>query len=734
MACLIKDNKYYSPNGQPSQLYEDLKERVGEQKAQDLFVLAYTPNFIRDVQQELIYNYKNKFPETPSTLDFKETGTKTRTINVIEEGENKGRIILTPYKDGYKIKSVLVNEENRGKGIGKALYSYTARKMVSEGQNLYSDQIRTESADGIWQYLADLGVTEDQRTIYAKPLSAFNANGEIYAENVLEYATQLNENTEPLSFVEQQEVRMMMTEFPDIEDSEELADKLDKAFYKDGLFTPTRNTLRTLYSKYEADLILSDVNILGQVKESIEKLKRTEKIYNTTILPATYKSNEVNIFGKLKVENPYIIDQDIIEEYGGIENADLSEIKNRSVNQEYLDQFKRVPAIFDDGSPIIEQVMYTDAIKTVDNQKIFDAVDAILEAPEIVDTTKLEKKLSTWLLDYGINIEGFTKDLLPSLKQFLRNPTEINTQSFSDKYREIFNIPVKQREYVLKLENKQRDLVYMQTNQSEQQLFEQNLLQTETANVYHRIEKVDFEQMKEAFNLSDDITELQAYKNYFGYTEKPATPTQEFYPLGLTNSLDYLTGEFIADFNIEKLKNPNGLNDKFIITEKGIEQKYQDPISMAEIEAYLMEQSSFNIALQEYSIISKQIPNLVDTNVQVLANKFNNRLFAVNNFDKVKIPTTDVTKLNDETAVAKNEIAEFLNIEGELFELINKEGNENIYTRIQKNENLDYNELNPTQPREDAVKLQQRGQPEIRYNKIKKMWKPADIENKLDCV
>lgn len=734
MACQINGTQYYSPNGEKSQLYEDLKARVGEQKAKDLFVLAYTPNFIRDVQQELIYNYKNKFPQTPSTLSFKETGKKVRTINVEEDGISKGRIILSPYKDGYKIKSVLVNEENRGEGIGKALYVYAARKMISEGQNLYSDQIRTEVADGIWQYLADLGVTEDKRTVYAKPLNAFNKNGEIYAENVLEYATQLNENTEPLSFIEQQELRMMMAEFPDIEDSEELSDKLDRAFYKDGLFAPTKESLRPLYSKYETDLILSNVNILGRVKESIEKLKRTGKIYNTTILPAIYKTNEINLFGKLKTENPYIIDQDIIEQYGGIENADLSEIKNRSITQEYLDQFKRVPAIYENGSPIIEEVFYPDAVKIVDDQRIFDAVDALIEAPEIVDTTRLEQKLSTWLLDYGVNIEGFTKDLLPTLKQFIENPSPANIESFSNKYREVFNIPIKQREYVTKLENKDRNLVYMQTNQSEQQLFEENLLQTEIANVYHRIEKVDFEQMKEAFQLSGDVTEVQAYKDYFRYTEKPVTQIQEFYPLELTNSLDYLTGEFIADFNIEKLKNPNGLNDKFVITEKGIEQKYQDPISMAEIEAYLMEPSDLNIALQEYSIISKQFPNLVDANVQLLTNKFNNRLININNFDKVKIPTTDIIKLNDEVTIAKNETAEFINVEGELFELVNKQDSNNIYVRIQKNENLYYNELNPSAPSENITVLQQINQPEIKYTKVKKIYKPTDITDKFDCL
>lgn len=735
MGCQIRKEGYFAPNGAPSKLYGDLETRVGKTQAQDLYVLAHTPNFIRDVQSQLIYNYKNKFSETPNTLEFKEDVTgKFRTIEVLEKGVKKGRIIVESYKEGYKIKSSLINEEDRGKGYGKAIYTYTARKLIEEGKNLYSDQIRTEGADNIWNSFYKLGVTdENKKIIYAKPLSAFDKNGEIYADNVLGYATSMNENTEPLSFIEQQETRMMLAEFPNIGDSEELADALTKAFYNKGLFSPTKESLRSLYSKYEGDLILNDINILSKVKESIERLKRTPKLYNTTILEATYKSNELNLFGKLKTENPYIIKQDIIEQYGGIENADLSEIKDRSITQEYLDQFKRVPAIDSNGSPIIDQIVYSNSVKIVEDKKVFDAVEALIQAPEIVDTTKLEEKLSSWLLDYGINIEGFTKDLLPSLKQFIESPTEANTQIFSDKYREVFNTPEKQREYVIKIENKDRDLVYLETNSTEQQLFDnQSLLQTEVGNVYHRIEKVDFNQMKEAFKLADDITELQAYKDYFNYNTTPIVKQQEFQPIPLINSLEYLTNEFIADFNVEKLKNTNALNDKFKITEKGIEQKYNDPISMAEIQSYLAEQSKLNTALQEYSIISKQVENLVNIDVEILANKHNSRLIAINNFDRVKKLEGDFTKMNKDIITAKNTTEEFINNEDELFELLNKENNLSIYGRIQKNTNLNYNEMESISPNY-RIDLKLPLNQQSNYTKVDKKWKNSEVENKFDC-
>lgn len=728
MACQIQDGKYYAENGNPSKLYNDLREKVGEVQANDLFVLAYTPKFINDVQAPLIWNYKNKFPETPYHLDFKENvSAKARTIQQFENGEYKGKLTLSPYQDGYKVKTVSVNKENQGKGLEKSLYVYTIRQLIAEGKNLYE-----VSAN---DYFEENELPLEENTIYAKPLSAFDANGEIQAESVLNYATELNEVGQELSFAEQEEVKMMLAEFPYIEDSYELSDKLAKAFYKDGLFSPTRQSLNELYSNYEIDNILSDVSVLGQVKESIEKLARTPNFLNSANLQATYKTNELNSFGKLKTENPYVISQDIVEEYGGIDQPDLSEIKDPSITAEYLQQFKRIPVIDNFGNPIIEQIIYPSAVKVVDDTRVFEAIDAIWNAPTTVDTSRLEQKLTNWLLDYGINIEGFSKDLLPSLEQFLLNPTLENIQNYSDKYREVFDIPVKVREKVTKIEDQDRDLVYLETNRTEQELFdEQNLLQTELSNIYHKIERVDFQQMKEAFNLSDDITELQAYKDYFGYNIVPIKETQQFTPITFKNSYNYLTNEFIADFNIEKLKNPeHSFYKNFKITEKGIEQTYKDPISTAGIKAYIADGIKLGDKLAEYSVLSKQMDTLLETEEQPVATKFNNRVYAVNNFESVPLATGDFTKLNLETLIVKNGTQEFVKNENELFELIGKNGNLNIYSRIQKNENLDYNDTNPTAPADNLNPLKFNINQLENYSNIKKQWKSADIGDKFSC-
>ena len=53
----------------------------------------------------------------------------------------------------------------------------------------------------------------------------------------------------------------------------------------------------------------------------------------------TYRENkregiEINSFGKFKLANPYIIRQDLIEELGGTENPDLSEVVDKEVTEE----------------------------------------------------------------------------------------------------------------------------------------------------------------------------------------------------------------------------------------------------------------------------------------------------------------------------------------------------------------------------------------------------------------
>ena len=558
MSCQIRDNKFYAPNGAESILYKDLESKLGSAQASDLFVLAYTDGFRRQYPQSFSTPKKEgEYKLGKSKINYGDytnpfTGKSTNQIEL--------KLIETPKK-------------YRGQGQAKRVLNEFLAYTDSLGKDvvlIVSPRDKETSEKGLYKFYKDAGFIMSPSGVemvrYRKN-SAYDKNGEPKANKVIEFAREINEETEPLSFAEQQEVRMMMTEFPFVETSVDLLSYLENAFYKDGLFNPTIKCLTDrLYSKYEAENLLSDVKLLAKAKTAIEKLKRTETIENLVVVESSIKTNEINSFGKFKLANPYIIRQDLIEELGGTENPDLSEVVDKEVTEEFLAEFKRIPVIDEDGNPVLNKVVYENASKVVDSADVFEALT--------------EEELKEKLLDYGIKldeVDPFT------LKNFLENPSVENTLALNR------NSP--QREKVIKISNQERDLVFLEANKTEEQLFEElNLLQTETENVYHRIEKVNFEEMKQALDLDNNISELQAYKDYFGYKESPTKKENLYRSAIIETDIEYLKDEFVADFNAEILKNPNHeFYNKFEVNEKGISLKYNDPISISQIQAYIQD-------------------------------------------------------------------------------------------------------------------------------------------------
>ena len=694
-SCQIQGNKYFAPNGAESILYKDLESKVGSVQASDLFVLAYTDGFRRQYPQSFSAPKKEgEYKLDNSKISFGEytnpfTGKSTNQIEL--------KLIETPKK-------------YRGQGQAKRVLNEFLAYTDSLGKDvvlIVSPRDKETSEKGLYKFYKDAGFVMSPsgvEMIRYRKSSAYDKNGEPKANKVIEFARELNEESEPLSFAEQQEVKMMMTEFPFVETSVDLLGYLERAFYKDGLFNPTIKSLTDrLYSKYEAENLLSDVNLLAKVKTAIEKLKRTETIENLVVVESKIKTNEMNSFGKFKLANPYKVRQDLVEELGGIQNPDLSEIVDKEVTEEFLAEFKRIPVIDEDGNPVLNKVVYENASKVVDSADVFEALT--------------EEELKEKLLDYGIKldeVDPFT------LKNFLENPSVENTLALNR------NAP--QREKVIKIANQERDLVFLETNKTEEQLFEElDLLQTETENVYHRIERVDFEQMKQALDLDKNISELQAYKDYFGYKESPTKKENLYQSAIIETDIEYLKDEFVADFNAEILKNPNHeFYNKFEVNEKGISLKYNDPVSIAQIQAYLQDDVKLGKELADYSVISKNMPNLKD------AVSYEDRLLeAVNNRNLLKKPKI-VSPVDRNTILVENETNEFLNYNGEVFQLKNKEGNSSVYMKINTENDLNYYQTEVfTQDYLDQVKVTE--QKLEKYNDTKKLFKEKDLGDNFSC-
>lgn len=492
MRCSIKNGKYFAPNGEESILYKSLRENMSEDEANDLFVLSKTPTFVENVVSPLREAFKNRVTEIPSNIKFKETFTnKIRTFHIYDGKAKVGRLQMTPYKDGFKVKSSMVNENQRGKGFGKYLYNYTISKLLSENNALYTDTARTEAADNVWESLKRQGLSEDGRVVRTLP-KEFDKNGEIKAEVVLQYTADNFSQTLPLNAVEKSHLINLQIE--GVETSDDLYNVLYDAFYKNNLFSPNINKLKKIYSEDEIRNILEDSEIQGRVKDTIEKLRHTEEF---TIPQIKYnkdfdvRSSKVNIIGQYKKQNPLKLEQQVKE-------------------QDYV----KVPVVNEAGEQLETQLFYENAIKAPSDKSI-RALQAIVGAHPMVDTTKLENKLIKTFKNYGMDIEGIERENFKELLDYVTEPTDENRKTLED----VLGFVREPLTKSINISPENRSYQYLKTAKSEQELFdEMSLIQTTVPNVYHKINKVDEQEMRDIQGVVDlTVPDYQLYKDYYGY-------------------------------------------------------------------------------------------------------------------------------------------------------------------------------------------------------------------------
>ena len=820
--CTIKDGKYFAPNGEESLLYRNLRENMSEDEANDLFVLSKTPSFQENVINPLIESHRNKTLEIPANIKFKETfANKIRTFHIYSGKTKVGRIQMTPYKDGFKVKSSLVNEDQRGKGFGKYLYNYTISKLLVENSVLYTDTARTEAADRVWESLKKQGLSQDGKSV--KPLpKEFDKNGEIGMSTVLQYTADNFSQTLPLNAVEKSHLINLQIE--GVETSDDLYNVLYDAFYKNNLFSPNINKLKKIYSEDEIRNILEDSEIQGRVKETIEKLRQTEEF---TIPQIKYnkdfdvRSSKVNIIGQYKKQNPLKLEQQVKE-------------------QDYV----KVPVVNEAGEQLETQLFYENAIKAPSDKSI-RALQAIVGAHPMVDTTKLENKLIKTFKNYGMDIEGIERENFKELLDYVTEPTDENRKALEDVLgfvREPLTKPIN-------ISPENRSYQYLKTAKSEQELFdEMSLIQTTTPNVYHKVNKIDKQEIRDIQENQDlTVPDYQLYKDYYGYnvidvkkeqlqiinSSNPApnnyntwirsvedikiaedvfktafeegamypdftesdmkkvlqsgkvtihssypikegvfvTPSKmnaqeyaggkngkiytkevnvndiawidesegQYAPISykkefvkpiqtnIQTDTNYLLNSFIADFAAEKLKTPTEFNRQFKITETGIELASNDIITLETIKAYIQDGTKYSKEIADYSLISKDMPNLKEKDSFTVESVEDKRIKAVNDINSVNKLTTEITIINEESFSAPNETNQFLRIGNEIYE----QQEQGYYNKLQKNTNPNFFDLNPQQPEFKNFDIQQEKSSE---NNPKKLTdKDTDSEN-FSCL
>ena len=331
------------------------------------------------------------------------------------------------------------------------------------------------------------------------------------------------------------------------------------------------------------------------------------------------------------------------------------------------------------------------------------------------DTVKILKGIETDLIAQGIDVAGLADkeidadlmSFLGELEVFINNPTVENTKAFVDVYDAYFEKDLSPKTEIIKAQETDRDFVKLNTNLSEEQVYEQQGLIKVKDGLYIRTNKQDLNTLYSSletytekypkdtnlkeyvqtqiatsdFKNSDKAEAVYLYKMYFDITttnEKEAVKTNA----NFTGNYEYLTTEFVSDFYIEMLKEREKNSEiyknfysNFDINENGIYLKNEDNITMSQVREYADEN------LKQYSIISKQMPLLTEQEIQSETKQVR-RDAILNSPQNLEKYQGQYHKLNDNNLILKNSNEEFIKVGGNIFEAVDIDGNLTLYSRL----------------------------------------------------
>lgn len=387
---------------------------------------------------------------------------------------------------------------------------------------LYKDAVREFGTDEALSVYLTSKSDDFQETVVLLQ-NELDVNNEPKLKTVLSYLSLQNENKESLTIQQKLDLQNFNLGVDNFSTK-----KLLDAFYKEGIFNVSPQALKKsgLYSDYEIANLIQDVDLQERVKQTLEALKNTEDVeLEEQTRENLEKTDEINSFGKLIVLNPYIVQKEILNKLAAtteqqFETA-VSEIEypnfQRNLNKEQLFQemqgYKKAEVFIEvDGQVVRARNTNTNAIlplvaKQVNNVEILTDINQIQQYDLDVlnlnreDTVKILKEIEDNLIGEGIDVAGLSgKDIdgnlmvfLGSLETFINTPTRENTQTFSDIYDTFFEKDVALKTEIVKQNETDRDFVRLDTNLSEEEIYEQQGLIKVKDGLYIAVEKQDLD-------------------------------------------------------------------------------------------------------------------------------------------------------------------------------------------------------------------------------------------------
>ena len=498
--------------------------------------------------------------------------------------------------------------------------------------------------------------------------------------------------------------------------------------------------------------LLKDSDILG-LENNIEDIKNLYyKILNSTENFETISSNFIlknNLFSK---ENPDAFVQNLYDNYIGLNSEKEIFDKAQEIgDQVILDNPILLPKILEEirgkenlvqyevdettGQIILKTMnnIQSELEQTIDmNQDYSDFLQRIeysLEFPKL--HSELIQGIEKEALKLGINIQGITdsitskdelvtRDFLSYLYNFLydiqtKNPSISESLSeYSDAYNEFFDtIPQGVNRAVPTIKN-EGVYLHLETNQSEEELFQNEGLLRISDNIYQKI--TDDKTLEELYDLifqnssilpkniysvevknsnkdlilddidsyvtnearnylreNSDIEQIKKMVVYKILTLNEYKPSEKTFSGNLNIDVD----KFFVDFQKQILKNPD-IKQMFYFSNRGVEFKYPMSEYSARKIKNSIPQATFE-NLVKYAKLSgnKSLEYLTSYDNEILNE--NPRDFYANNLDQLSVFNGNFYK--DSGYIVADSQNDFLRIQNELYEQVSP----NIYAKIERN-------------------------------------------------
>jgi len=522
-------------------------------------------------------------------------------------------------------------------------------------------------------------------------------------EEVLRYIDNFD-NTQTLSESELQQSRMMMNDLG-MDSLFTLTTRMNSLFQPNGYFEIDEKRLLKsgIYSQEEIEALNPNKMRDLLARMNVYNLDFDVFSDNTRIFTSTTKFKdteaEKTIFGTF----PFVNEQDIIKTISDTANGDFSKpslVKaiadsafsalldsssfiNRITN--YLQDKTNVPVLFFDGNTFTSRNLSTFTttrntilanVDTVELEETLDFLESIEE--EVWDDKKsaikkLLKETTSELLQYNVDVVGIEQnfsnrqgviDLVRSTVGMLNNPVDENINSFSLIKDSLIVPPMNSVLETLPEKYKPLNIVRVDTNFSEDALFENSgLIRIDNSGLYQRVQRTSLENLYDAVYRAYLENTINIDPKYFDTENLKLAENEIFTREGIRRFIqsreigfDSSFGEEISLYQVIFDHSPLGTNQASFAENP----EYLKTEFVSDFYAYQLEQKSnntpvYNKILKYFSITDADI-TLSNPNVDVTGIRFEKELR-----DYAKLKKEGIIKTLTETDDYINEDLEALN-------------------------------------------------------------------------